>query len=196
MPGFRVNINGKELVSVSVEGINILSVLVNGDVFGDELAELQVFGGYYSGNKDDTHFIWVNEHRINEDDEIEIIFTESVTTSYPGKTIEELYPKTDEQKIPCQTLEETFSEVSNEPKVRDNFILKLQPPSGEPIYSKTNINEFCFNFNVMWKWLHPEKASVWLTSNTLLGIKERKKGVSHTKLSLKLEQSVKFKVST
>ncbi len=196
MLGFRVNINGKELVSVSIEGINILSVQVNGDVYGDELAELQVFGGYYSGDKDDTHFIWVNEHRINEGDEIEIIFAESVTTSYPGKTIEELYPKTEEQKMACQTLEETFSEISNEPKVRDNFILKLQLPSGEPIYSKTNINEFCFNFNVMWKWLHPEKASVWLTSNTLLGIKERKKGVSHTKLNLKLEQSVKFKVST
>jgi len=196
LPGFRVTINGKELVSVSVEGINILSILINGDVVSDELAELQVHGGYYSGSVDDTHFIWVNEHRIYEKDEIEIIFSESVTTSCRGKTIEDLYPKSEEQAVPSQTMEETFLELSNEPKVRDHFKFKLQPPLGEPIYVKTKEDDFSFNFNVMWKWLNPEKASIWLTSNTLDGIKERKNGINHAKLNLHYEQSVKFNVST
>ena len=196
MPGFRVTINGKELVAVSVDGLNILSVQIHGDVIGDELAELQVFGGHYSGNETDTHLIWVNEHRINEKDEIEIIFSESVTTSYPGKTIEELSPKLEEQMGPWQPIEEMFSELSNEPRVRDHFSFILLPPSGEPIHAKTNNNEFSFNCSVMWKWLHPENASIWLTSNTLHGIKERKSGVSHAKLSLQYEQSIKLNVST
>lgn len=196
MPGFRVSINGKELVSVSTDGINILCVQVNGDVVGEELAELQVYGGSYRGEEDDTHFIWVNEHKLNENDEIEIILLESVTTSCQGKRIEEIYPKSEESTLANQTLEELFTELSKEPKLRDHFSFKLQSHLGEKIHLKTDGNEYSFNFNVMWKWLHPEKASVWLTSNTLHGIKKQKNGEKHAQLSLQYKQSVKFSVST
>jgi len=196
MTGFRVSVNSKEVAAVSTDDLNILSVQIHGDVIGDELAELQVFGGNYNGEETDTHLIWIDGFELHENDEVEVILHESIKSSCRGKTIDELHPETEVLPKENQTIDELFKDLSDKPKKRDGFSIKLHPSSGEPVIYKTSTDDFSFIFSVMWKWLHPEKASVWLTSNTLEGIKERKSGTNHARLSLQYEQGIKLNVGT
>ena len=98
MAGLIVAINGEPIASVSDAGLNILTVQVHGDVLGDELAALDVYGGLYGQGDADKHLIWVSDHEISAEDEVEIEFAEHVSTSYWGKTIEELHPEPSSQE--------------------------------------------------------------------------------------------------
>lgn len=196
MSGFVVKINDAELATVSVEDLNILSVQVHGDVIGEELAELQIFGGNYEGKESDTHLIWVSEYEISLNDVIEVIFVKNATTSYPGKTIDELHPESDETIGPWQPIEEMFEYLSNRPKMREKFLFEIVPPSGKAIHAKTENEDYSFNFSVMWKWLHPEKATVWLSSNSLDGIENKENGTQQARFNLQYQQSVKLCIGT
>lgn len=196
MPGFRVSVNGKEIAAVSTDDLNIISIRVHGDVLGEELAGLQVLGGSYKGDDSDTHLIWVDEYAIKENDEVEIIFHESIKSSCIGKTIDELHPESESSSEEDQAIDELFNDLSIQQKKRNYLSIRLQPSSGEPVIARTNTDDFSFHWSVMWKWLHPEKASVWLTSNTLEDIKERKNGTNHARLSLQYAQSIKFYAGT
>ncbi|MGI9319821.1 MAG: hypothetical protein ACR2O5_00265 [Thiogranum sp.] len=196
MAGFRVTVNGKELASVSSEERNIVTVQIHGDVIGEELAVIDVFGGLYEGNETDSHFIWVNDHEISSGDEVEITFCDDIGTSHRGKTIEELHPETEQQMGPWQPMEEIFKDLVKKPRLRKRFSFELVPSKGEPIHSSTGPNEYMFHCTAMWKWTKPEEARVSLTSNTLEGIEERTDGVKHAGFSLQYGQGVKLRVGT
>ncbi|MCU7805771.1 MAG: hypothetical protein KZQ92_01880 [Candidatus Thiodiazotropha sp. (ex Lucinoma borealis)] len=196
MSGFVVKINDKELSTVSVENLNILSVRIHGDVIGEELAELQIFGGNYESKETDTHLIWINEYEIRTNDVIEVTFIEAATTSYPGKTIDEFHSETEEMMGPWLPDEKMFEYLSKQPKLRENFSFELVSSSGDTMYASTNNNDYSFSFSVMWKWMHPEKASVWLTSNSLEGIEKKENGTQQAKFNLLLKQSVKLCIGT
>ncbi len=196
MPGFSVKVNGIEIATVSVDGLNILSVQVHGDIIGEEFAELQIFGGCYEGEETDTHLIWVSEYEIELNDVIDISFMETATTSYPGKTIEELHPEPSEVMGPWLPNERMFEYLSNQPRLRNGFSFTLDSPAGEAVCANTSEGDYSFNFAVMWKWLHPEKVSVWLTSNTLQGIEKRENGKIHARFNLQYDQGVKLHIGT
>lgn len=196
MTGFRVKINGKELAAISNEGLNILTVQLHGDVIGSELAVIEIFGGHYEGDKADNHLIWVSDYEITSDDEVEIAFSESITTSYPGKTIEELYPEAEKIMGPWQPMGELFQDLAKKPKLRQRFFFELIPPSGEAIYSSTSLEDYSFNLIIMWKWLHPDEAKVTLTSNSLEGIEKRTDGNKHAKMPLQFGEMIKLRVGT
>ena len=99
MAGLIVAINGKPIASVSVNGLNILTAQVHGDVLGEELAALDVYGGLYGQGDADKHLIWVSDQSVSAEDEVEIKFVENVSTSYRGRTIEELHPEPGGQQI-------------------------------------------------------------------------------------------------
>ena len=91
-------------------------------------------------------------------------------------------------------MDELFSELSEKPKTREKFLFNLTPPTGEPFQGCTDINDWMFHMNVMWKWLHPDKASVWLTSNSLEGVHNRTDETSHARLSLQLEETLQVNI--
>ena len=196
MAGLRIAVNGKQLVSVSTEGLNIVTVQIHGDVIGEELAVINVFGGLYEGKETDSHLIWVSDYEITPSDEVEVTFLDDVETSRPGKTIEELHPESEQQTEPWQPMEEMFKDLAKKPKMRQKFSFELVPSSGGAIHSSTEPNDYMFHFGVMWKWLNPEKAAVSLTSNTLDGIEKRTNGVKHAGVSLHFGQGVKLRVGT
>jgi hypothetical protein len=196
MPGLRVTVNGKQLASVSNEGLNIITVQINGDVIGEELAVIEMFGGLYEGKDTDSHLIWVSDYEITSDDEVEISFLENIDTSHRGKTIEELHPETGQQMGPWQPMEEIFKDLSTKPKLRDKFSFELIPSHGETIHSSTDPNEYMFHLVAMWKWLKPDEARISLTSNTLDGIEKRENGEEHARFTLQFGQGVKLRVGT
>jgi len=196
MAGFRVTVNGKQLASVSNEGLNIVTVQIHGDVIGEELAVIDVFGGLYEGNETDSHLIWVNDYEITSGDEVEVTFWDDIGTSHRGKTIEELHPETGQQIGPWQPMEEIFKDLVKKPRLRKKFSFELVPSHGEIIHSSTGPNEYMFHFSAMWKWLKPEEARVSLTSNSLEGIEKRTDGEKHAGFSFQFGQGVKLRVGT
>lgn len=196
MAGFLIKINGKELVSISNEGLNIISVQVQGDLIGQELSVINVFGGYYGDDIKDKHLIWVTDKEICKGDEIEISFLSSLGTSYPGKTIEELYPDRKNEKFESQSMEELFQEIKKQPKIRGKLSFKLVPPSEEVIHSAIGEKDYSFILIAMWKWFKPDVAQISITSNTMEGVVKNEAGTNHARVSLEYGQGVKFSVGT
>jgi len=195
MPGLSISLNGQHLVTIATEGLNVVSVQVHGDCIGPEFASIEASGGLYGEEKDNKHLIWVNEHQIAQGDEVDVTFLEEAETSHSGKTIEELYPDSDSQMGPWQSLEEIFRDLAQKPKVREQFAFQVVPPSGAVIHSCTEPNDHSFGFSVLWDWMHPDIVRVSLTSNSLEGIEKRQEGFEHARFRLQIGQSVKLRVS-
>lgn len=195
MPGLAVSHNGQNLVTISTEGLNVVVVRVQGDRIGPEFASIQAIGGRYGEEKDNKHLIWVDEHQIAQGDEVGVEFLEEVTTSHPGKTIDELYPDDDNQTGPQQSVEEIFQDLARKPNVRERFTFRVVPPSGEVINACTEPNDHSFGFCVLWDWTRPDEARVSLTSDSLEGIEKKQAGANHSQFRLQFSQVVKLRVS-
>lgn len=196
MAGFKVAVNGMQLAAVASDGFNIITVQVHGDIKGEELATVDVFGGLYEGKETDSHLIWVSDHEVAAGDVVEITFCENLETSHQGKTIEELHPETERQKGPQQSMEELISDIAKMPKQREGVIFELVSPSGEVAQSSLDPEEYSFNFCAMWRWVKPDEARVSLTSNTLEGIERRESGRKHVGYTIQFGQGAKFRVGT
>ncbi len=120
-PGLAISLNGTELVTISSDGLNILSVRVFGDRITPEFANLDVSGGLYGGEGDQKHLIWEPDRVISPCDEIAVTLLENATTSRSGKTIEELYPEDKEPHGPWQPIEQVFQDLAQRPIVRERF---------------------------------------------------------------------------
>ena len=196
MAGLMVAVNGKSLASVSDEGLNIIAVQVHGDVVGEELAVIEVFGGLYGQGDADKHLIWIADHELSQDDEVGITFFEEISTSHKGKTIEELHPNSISNAKSGQTMDDLFEEISALPKVRERFTFVLVPPEGEMVRTSTGPEDYSFHLTAMWRWIKPSEARVSLTSNTLEKISKRESGSDHAAFALQFGQSVKLRIGT
>ena len=195
-PGLAISLNGSELVTISSAGFNILSVRVSGDRISQEFANLDVSGGMYGEEEDQNHLIWEPDRVISAGDEITVTLLENATTSRPGKTIEELYPEDKEPHGPWQPIEQVFQDLAQRPIVRERFTFTIELPSSQSIRAETLPNDHSFGFSVTWVWLHPERARVSLSSNTLEGIAKREEGSTHAEFRLQYGQRVQFRVDS
>jgi len=195
MQGLLVTLNGEKLASVSVEGLNILNVTIHGDLLSPELASLDMSGGYYGENEKDKHLLWLNDIELSQGDEVEIFLLETTSTLFSGKTVNEIYPDA-KNNSNSQTMDELFEELSQETKTREKILFEVTQPNGKILKLFTSGNDSNFNFLIMWKWLHPEQASVSLTTNSLIGIRDREKGKQLSKFNINYGQSAKLKIST
>jgi len=193
-PGLAVSLNGTELVTISSDGLNILSVRVFGDRITPEFANLDISGGMYGEEEDQKYLIWEPDRIVLPGDKIAITLLENVTTSRPGKTIEELYPEDKQPHGPWQPIEQVFQDLAQRPIVRERFTFTVTPPSSQSIRAETLPNDHSFGFSVTWVWLHPERARVSLSSNTVEGIAKREGGSTHAEFRLQYGQRVQFRV--
>ncbi|WP_263773035.1 hypothetical protein [Propionivibrio soli] len=193
-PALAISLNGTELVTISSDGLNILSVRVFGDRITPDFANLDVSGGLYGEEQDQKHLIWEPDRIISPGDEIAVTLLENATTSRPGKTIEELYPEDEQPHEPWQPIEQVFQDLAQRPIVRERFTFNVKPPSGPSIHAETLPNDHSFGFSVTWVWLHPERARVSLSSNTLEGIAKREGVSTHAEFRLQYGQRVQFHV--
>ncbi len=195
MAGFIILINDKELVAVSNEGLNLISVQVVGDVFGEELAIINIHGGYYGSEDKDKHLIWIENKEVRKDDEIEIKFLEDVTTSFPGKTFEELHPKSKMPEEAQESMEELFENIMDQPRFRDKYSYTLTPSFAKPLCSIISSDDY-ISLGAMWRLSWGDSANISVSSNTLEGVKNNHAGTRHSKLSLGYNQSIKFCIGT
>lgn len=195
MQGFSISLNGKHLVSISTEGLQVFSVHVHGNTISDEFSSIYVSGGNYEDNENKKYLIWIDNQEINPDDEIEVELLQDGATSRPGNCIEELYPNEVEKQGPPQLLCEAFESLVMRPKVRESFKFSLTDSAGKEIISTSGSEDFSYGFSVLWNWMTPELARVSLTSNSLVGIKKRENGTEHARFKIQYGQKVVFRAS-
>jgi hypothetical protein len=195
MIGLKFLLNNRVIASVSNRDRNIISATVSGDIIGPELAAANMIAGYYGDKHDTTHRIWLDDVEITDQDEIEIQFSDDISTIGRGLSIEEhakLHANDDE---PAEEEGEDIHDwLSHQPKARKCFSFELTAPNGDLIKIKSTENDFIFTFGVMWKWTNPDEISVHLSTTSLEDMKRQKPGVDHINIKLSLGQGVKFRV--
>ena len=195
-PAIAISVNGKHLVTVSTGGRNVVSVNVHGDMIGPELASMHVSGGRYGEGEENEHLIWVDQLEIQPEDEVSVAFLANATDSHAGKTIEELYPEHESPMGPWQSHEQLFEELSKEARFRLGFAFQLSNGFGEEISAQTVTEDHSFGFSILWNWMHPERARVSLSSNSLAGISSRTGGTDHASFYLKYGENTKLRVNS
>ena len=201
MPGFRVRIDGKEIAAVSSDSLDVLSVSVRGDVVGRELASVEVSGGYYGDDAENTHLVWVDDYELTDQDSVRIEFLESISTATPGKSIEELYPDSAGlDKAPldspslAQELEAIATELKQKPRMRPGFSLRVVVGNEDRAVFKTKPEDFCFSLSLMWRWVKPSKALLWLSTTTIENIVQQRNGERLLRQELVFNDTVEFSV--
>jgi hypothetical protein len=195
MPGFSISLNGRNVAVVSTQGLNLLSVRIHGDVVGPEFAALDVSGGNYGEGQENVSLTWVAEQALHPGDQVSITLLDAATSSHAGKTIDELYPEDEQPMGPWPSMELAFQQLATMPKVRTGFRFEVVSSQGDAIRSQTAPNDHLFAFSVLWNWLHPERARVSLSSNSLEQVEKREGGHDHTEFMLQCGQSVSLRVN-
>ena len=190
--GFQVTLNGHELVTVSTEGLNLVDIRVSGIRSMPEFAQLDVTGGCHGEGIEDKYLLWEADRLVQPGGEICVTLVENALTSRPGKTIEETYADEEEQMGPHRSTEQMFELRAQEPLLRDGYVLSVQPRTGETITARTLPEEWTFSYSVRWVWLHPERATVTLSSTSLESIAKREVGRSHARFHIGYNESVLF----
>jgi hypothetical protein len=195
-PGLVVRINEKVVASVSSENLNIIAVRIHGDVLSQEIAALDVTGGYY-GEPETRHMLWVADHEISEQDEIEIQFLEVVENSHIGKTIEELHPESPvSEGNELIDMAELAKELEEEPRVRSGFDLHVCASGAEPQVFKVREPDYSFFVSVMWTWESMDSAKLGISSTTIQGIVDRKRGTEYLRGRLGRGHSIRVRVAS
>ena len=203
MPGFQLKVDGKELVTVSSENLNILSIRVQGDVVGQELASIYVSGGNFGGESEDTYLIWIDDFRLTAPNKLDIQFLEAVSNSKPGRTPKGLHPESDDEKqVPldepdlAQQLKALGEELERRPKTRDSFLLQMRSPNGEAATFKTKQDDFSFSLTAMWRSTRASSASVWLSTATIDSIVQQRDSERLASERLGFNDKIEFTVGT
>jgi hypothetical protein len=195
-PGLVVRINKKVVASVSSEDLNIIAVRIQGDVLSQEVATLHVTGGYY-GEPETRHLLWVDDHEISEQDEIEIQFQEVVENSHLGKTIEELHPESAVSGggEPVD-MAELAKELEAQPRVRSSFDLHVCASGAEPQIFKVREPDYSFFVSVMWTWKSMDSVKLGISSTTIQDIVDRKPGTDYLRGRLGRGHSVRVRIAS
>lgn len=195
MPALAVTLNGEALVSVSMDGFDIMDVGVSGDLLGPEHATLRVSGGSYPQERESQYLIWEDERTLVPGDKVSVEFLASGTTSRSGKTIEELYPdEKPTQKAPFAPVEQVVRELKQRPKKFDSLAFEFEGPDGVGVRARTAPEEHGFAFTVLWNSHRPERARASAHTYTLESLITKENGKYHAEARLTYGQRVTLTV--
>ena len=195
MAALSVTLNGKFVVSVASDGLDLFEVTVSGDRLGPKRPVLRVSGGSFADDTERRYLIWIDEREISSADFLTINFHANGTTSEPGKTIEELYPEEfAEPPPPYRPVEEIFRELAERPKMFDRLAFRLVAPGGAMTHALTAPAEHGFGFSVSWSAHRPDYARVSLHTYTLQSLIDNQPGTYHAQLRLQDGEGVTFGV--
>ena len=195
MLGFKVYVNQMEVARVSVKELDVFSVRVSGDFKSQEIARLEINGGKYPKDKEGIFLIWIDSQELHYNDLIEVKFCKFDSKSSSGKTIDELYEDEEDSSSDERTIEEIFDALAELPNLRNKMDFEVIFPSGEKYRVETNRGDYCFGHTVLWNSVRREKASVFLTSNTIDNAKNRENGSEHIRFNIEQGQCASLRLT-
>lgn len=191
MPAFCVSVDEEIIVTVCTGGYDILSIQVSGTLIDQEFSKLNVTGGKYSGDEDTKHLIWVSEMPLRANQTVAVKMLSDSATSFPGKTIDELFPIDD----PAETADfkptsEMFDELRSKLKLRSRIAFHLKSSLDTNFVGHTAGEDHGFGFSILWDTWRPESARVSLHSYTLDSLQHRGPFSDHVKEELGIGDAV------
>ena len=195
MLGFMVYVNKEEVARVSIKELDVFSIRVSGNLKSKEIALLDINGSKYPKDKESVFLIWVDSQELHYNDLVEVKFCNFESDSLPGKTIDEVYEDEEDSNSNEETIEERFDALAKLPNLRNIMGFEVISPLGEEHCVETNRNDYCFGHTVLWNSKRHEKASVFLTSNTIDNIKNRENGSEYVRFNIEQDQCASLRLT-
>ena len=195
MPFLRVAVDGQSVASIGTDGRELVSVHVGGTRVNDEYADLGVSGGVYSGDGASDHRIWVDQMPLSVGQVVEVALLEHDTAVGEGRTIEQLYPASENVAPPTSADNaEMFADIRRLPQLREGFTVRFTSSAESAGLFSTTPDEHGFGFNVLWNSLHPERASVSLHAYTIDGVESGESGRVHVRERMPIGGTVRLEL--
>ncbi|WP_208451798.1 hypothetical protein [Burkholderia cepacia] len=168
MPALEIMLDGVTVATVNTGELTMLAARVSGMLIHEAIASLNLSGGNYSQSGSSTYLTWIADTPLQAGQHIRVQLHQHGQSSYPGKTIDELYPDeppaTQSDFTPTA---EMFQKLHAMPKVREKFVLDLSSSSGKSFRGETMAGEDSFALTILWDCMHPERARASLHSHSL-----------------------------
>jgi len=196
MAALCVSIDGIMIATVCLDEYDVVSAGAHGTRIDEEVAHVDFSGGAYPKDGESKYVFWLNELTLAVGQTLDIAFFENGSTSYPGKTIEELYP--DEQaEAPTdfKPKAEALAEIRAMPKLRTGYSFQCDTSSGSSYRGQTAPEDHGFSFSALWDSTRPEQARVSLHSYTLEALETEGPLNYHLREKLSFGDSVRFGIT-
>jgi len=197
MPALRISIDETHVLTVSADGLDLVDVRVSATKVESDLAAVEVHGGSYS-KPDESRFLFWLEHRpLQAGQRVSVEFSQDGESSWPGKTVEELYPdeqaETEETQSPFPSREAMLDQLTLRAHEHDRLSCKVNLPT-RSVEAETEPEEHGYAFGVSWHSHRPNRARVSLHTYSIESMRLNENGVSHVQESLSFGESVSLEV--
>jgi hypothetical protein len=148
MPGITIELDGKRIATINLEGMTIMDVSVNGALDQNPKAELYAMGGNYSEGEC-GHLIWVDDRSLLPGETLCVRLTEECDNWDNGQTIDDLYPD-DEPSFQTDfaITDEMAAELRARPRLHEAFSVQVKTSHGENATAVSNELNTIFTFRV------------------------------------------------
>lgn len=168
MPVLSVLVDGQLVARVRTDGLDVLTVNVSGTKIDEPFATVDVSGGSYPENGEPEHLVWLSEFTLQPGQLVRVEFTEEGQNLNPGKTLEELFPDSCEEKHgPMPSLEQLVEEVRKRERLREHYSFSVRSSSGANVNAEASPSDHGFGASFLWNWVRPERVSASLHTYTL-----------------------------
>jgi hypothetical protein len=192
--GFRVALNGKEIVTVSTEGMLMLCVRVGGTRVDADGATYDISG--MTAGPDETpagHPWWALCEPLRAGDELRIDFISGASTSRPP--IDDPAEQENEPRHgPMPPREELVAWVAKELVIHDSIKFQFTDDHGQVRADATLPTEHGMGFSVLWNWMHKDRANVSLHCYDLDYLAEKNPGRELARFKITPGRGVALKV--
>ncbi len=197
MPALRLLIDDLPILTVSSEGLDLVDVRVSATKVEPEVAAVEVHGGNF-GSSDASRFLfWLEHQSLEPGQRVSVEFLADGESSWPGKTVEELYPESEnepeEPETPCLPRDEMLDQLALRPKAHERLSCTASLPTGTSRVVLAD-EEHGYAFGVSWHSHRPERARVSLHSYTIESLRRKENGTYHVQSALNFGQSACIEV--
>ncbi len=178
----------------------MLSLHVSGSRIDEEFATLNLSGGNYPEEGEDTHRTWIDLMQLRAGQTITVSLLDQGTTTHQGKTNEELsdgesQEPFDYEQMPPVT--EMVAELKKRPLLRAEYTFDFIASDGSQLTGQTLPEEESLSMSVLWTALRRhDSARVSLHSWTLNGLAARAPFNDHACCELGIGESVQLQLGT
>lgn len=197
MPALRLLIDDFPILTVCSDGLDLVDVRVSATKVEPETAAVEVHGGSF-GNPGDSRFLfWLEHQALKPRQRVSVEFLSEGESSWPGKTVEELYPDSEseceEPEASLLSRDEVLDQLTLRPKSHEHLSCTVCLPTGTTRV-RLEDDEHGYAFGVSWHSHRPERARVSLHSYTIESMRRKENGTYHLQSTLTFGQSACIEV--
>jgi hypothetical protein len=168
MTALSVFVNERLMATVSTEGLDVLTVNIGATKIDECFATVEFSGGSYPQGGDSKHLIWLNDLELEPGQCVRVEVAATGSRTHPGKTIEELYPDSTEEKAgPMPSRDQLIAEVRARKHRWSHFSLGVKSSSGARVSTEVEPDDHGFGASFLWNSTRPERVSASLHTYTL-----------------------------